>query len=265
ELTTPDGRGRYNVFEGGMIYWTPETGAHFVTGLTQLVWAGSGYEKGEYGYPIGDSYINDSGDTVQNFEKKQLNLTQLIKDAGDTLISGKPISTLLVKYLSAELGQDYAEYIENHPVLQANDSILDDGGVPVPTNPKYIYDPKQGYLNDYCTKSPDEYRYRPHPDTRFAWGTRGARALRTNANFRGPCARHDQCYEKLKYNGRTKDQNSAAYADCNRRFRNDLHTVCKNVYDFYSPANRACRSRGNIYYDVVVAVHPDHWPGHLLG
>ncbi|WP_425456353.1 LGFP repeat-containing protein, partial [Corynebacterium tapiri] len=27
ELTTPDGRGRYNVFEGGMIYWTPETGA----------------------------------------------------------------------------------------------------------------------------------------------------------------------------------------------------------------------------------------------
>ena len=28
ELTTPDGIGRYSVFEGGMIYWTPQTGAH---------------------------------------------------------------------------------------------------------------------------------------------------------------------------------------------------------------------------------------------
>ena len=31
ELTTPDGVGRYNHFQGGSIYWTPQTGAHRCT------------------------------------------------------------------------------------------------------------------------------------------------------------------------------------------------------------------------------------------
>lgn len=29
ELTSPNGRGRYNHFQGGTIYWTPETGARY--------------------------------------------------------------------------------------------------------------------------------------------------------------------------------------------------------------------------------------------
>ncbi len=33
ELTTPDGRGRYNHFQNGSIYWTPQTGAFEVHGL----------------------------------------------------------------------------------------------------------------------------------------------------------------------------------------------------------------------------------------
>jgi hypothetical protein len=32
ELSTPDGIGRYNHFQGGSIYWTPATGAHEVHG-----------------------------------------------------------------------------------------------------------------------------------------------------------------------------------------------------------------------------------------
>ena len=35
----------------GMIYWTPETGAHEVAGATLAVWAVSGFEKGEVGIP----------------------------------------------------------------------------------------------------------------------------------------------------------------------------------------------------------------------
>jgi hypothetical protein len=38
---------------------------------------------------------------------------------------------------------------------------------------RYVYDPSQGSLHDYCTKSPD------------SWG---------RADFRGPCANHDLCY-----------------------------------------------------------------------
>ena len=54
ETTTPDGVGRYNHFEGGSIYWTPETGAHEVHGLIREKWSELGWEQGVLGYPISD-------------------------------------------------------------------------------------------------------------------------------------------------------------------------------------------------------------------
>jgi uncharacterized protein with LGFP repeats len=51
ELTTPDTRGRYNHFENGSIYWTPQTGAQEVTGVIKNTWAGAGWERGPLGYP----------------------------------------------------------------------------------------------------------------------------------------------------------------------------------------------------------------------
>jgi len=68
ELTTPDGVGRYNVFEGGMIYWTPTTGAHSISGGILASWATQGYEKSAYGYPIGDMSINDQEVQEQHFQ-----------------------------------------------------------------------------------------------------------------------------------------------------------------------------------------------------
>lgn len=68
ELTTPDGVGRYNVFEGGMIYWTPTTGAHSISGGILASWAAQGYEKSAYGYPIGDMSINDQEVQEQHFQ-----------------------------------------------------------------------------------------------------------------------------------------------------------------------------------------------------
>ncbi len=53
ETGTPDGRGRYNHFEGGSIYWTPETGAHEVSGMIRDKWAALGWERSCLGYPIG--------------------------------------------------------------------------------------------------------------------------------------------------------------------------------------------------------------------
>jgi hypothetical protein len=52
ELATPDGIGRYNVFQGGSIYWTANTGAHEVRGAIRDKWASLGWEAGALGYPV---------------------------------------------------------------------------------------------------------------------------------------------------------------------------------------------------------------------
>jgi len=54
EVTTPDGVGRFNHFQGGSIYWTPSTGAHTVYGGIKAEWAATGWEQGILGYPTSD-------------------------------------------------------------------------------------------------------------------------------------------------------------------------------------------------------------------
>ena len=49
ELKTPDGKGRFNHFQGGSIYWSPETDAHQVWGGIRDKWAQQGWETGELG------------------------------------------------------------------------------------------------------------------------------------------------------------------------------------------------------------------------
>jgi uncharacterized protein with LGFP repeats len=54
EVGTPDGRGRFNHFQGGSVYWTPETGAHEVHGAIRERWKSMGFERSRLGYPTGD-------------------------------------------------------------------------------------------------------------------------------------------------------------------------------------------------------------------
>jgi hypothetical protein len=56
ETTTPDGTGRFNVFEHGSIYWTPQTGAHEVRGSIRDKYAETGWEAGPLGYPTSDEH-----------------------------------------------------------------------------------------------------------------------------------------------------------------------------------------------------------------
>lgn len=56
ETGTPDGIGRYNHFEMGSIYWTPDTGPMIITGLVRARWAAAGWENGPLGYPVADIY-----------------------------------------------------------------------------------------------------------------------------------------------------------------------------------------------------------------
>ncbi len=56
----PDGRGRFNHFERGSVYWTPQTGAHAVVGAIREEWKATGWETGP-GYPLTDELRTPDG------------------------------------------------------------------------------------------------------------------------------------------------------------------------------------------------------------
>jgi len=69
ELGCPDGRGRFNHFQGGSIYWTPQTGAHEVHGDIRAKWAEMGWERSRLRYPTSDERdSNVPGGRFSRFE-----------------------------------------------------------------------------------------------------------------------------------------------------------------------------------------------------
>jgi len=61
ENATPDTIGRYNHFQGGSIYWTPDTGAHEVRGNIHAKWKALGWETSPLGYPTTDEMTTPDG------------------------------------------------------------------------------------------------------------------------------------------------------------------------------------------------------------
>ena len=58
ETPTPDGRGIYNAFQNGSLYWTPQTLGHGILLGVRDEWARLGYERGWLGYPTSDTRPN---------------------------------------------------------------------------------------------------------------------------------------------------------------------------------------------------------------
>lgn len=96
--------------------------------------------------------------------------------------------------------------------------------VTVPSN--YVYNPRLGTLHDYCTKSPDEF---PNP-------------VGKNANFRGPCARHDMCLEARRP---TQGCHNALWAN--------LVSNCNYTYGALNPIRGQCHRTAHIYWVAVTA------------
>ena len=67
ESGTPDGVGRFNHFQRGSIYWTPQTGAHEVHGAIRDAWASKSWERGSLRYPTSDEY-QDGAYRRSNFQ-----------------------------------------------------------------------------------------------------------------------------------------------------------------------------------------------------
>ncbi len=59
--TAPDGRGRFQYFQNGAIYWSPETGAHAIYGAILSKWANLGWETSALGYPATDELGTPDG------------------------------------------------------------------------------------------------------------------------------------------------------------------------------------------------------------
>lgn len=55
------GGGRYNTFDGGAIYWSPQTGAHVIWGGIRDSWEHDGGAAGPLGYPTSDEITIPGG------------------------------------------------------------------------------------------------------------------------------------------------------------------------------------------------------------
>ena len=67
EQATADGRGRFTDFAHGSVYWSPETGAHEVSGPILDAWRARGADRSELGLPTGEEYGTSAG-RAQAFE-----------------------------------------------------------------------------------------------------------------------------------------------------------------------------------------------------
>lgn len=169
-------------------------------------------------------------------EQRQVAATQDSRETVD--LYGKQVAPEVAENIqkyAQENNLDLEAEFKERPVTQDPNAIEEDrGGVEVPDG--YIYNPKLGSLHDYCTKSPDQF---PAPGV--------------NADFKGACAIHDMCYEK-------NDGNASGMRNCDSNFRNNLITVCENVYTSgVDPRRGKCIDVALVYYEAVVVAHPGNY------
>lgn len=275
EEGTPDGIGRNNRFALGMIYWHPQFGAHTITGALGAIWAKNGFERSLYGYPIGDPYIDPEMGLTQEFSSKRLTLTDLFGTGEIVSIKGKDYSKDLYDFNLQVLGIDFndlpspneyssidgpqapsmnmlmegpesSRYIPLYEIVPQQNTVWKRGfneyqvssKVVWPSN--YIYDPGHSHkkVHDFCTWSTDMWRQE-------------VAAPNVYIDFRGPCARHDQCFEKYTDQG-------YRLSNCNPQFLVDLKEVCMRA-----PVPDATRqdfiSHSEVLFDGV-KVGEGKWP-----
>ncbi|QIS11865.1 hypothetical protein [Nocardia arthritidis] len=119
-------------------------------------------------------------------------------------------------------------------------SAINGSGTKIEVPDDYIYDPNCEhvpagrtcdswvYMHDYCSGAPDQF---PAP---------GA-----NADFRGPCARHDMCLE----NGGTNNF-------CNNQLFDQMLQNCKYAYGYVDPRFDTCSKTALVYWTAVTTFQP---------
>lgn len=75
EVVLPDGQGRMNRFQRGVIYWHPTHGAHPVVSPVLDIWGIYGFEQSKFGYPTGDPQVSN-GIPWQQFQFERMDILQ---------------------------------------------------------------------------------------------------------------------------------------------------------------------------------------------
>ena len=70
--TVGGNNGRFSKFQGGVIYWTPSTGAHEVHGAILTRYQQLGAEKSFLGYPVSDELAGAGQTRISNFQHGQI-------------------------------------------------------------------------------------------------------------------------------------------------------------------------------------------------
>jgi uncharacterized protein with LGFP repeats len=68
EVALANGRGAFNWFQRGAVYWSPSSGAHWLTGPILDAWVAQGFEGGPLGFPVGDHVQTRDGGAFTWFE-----------------------------------------------------------------------------------------------------------------------------------------------------------------------------------------------------
>ncbi|GAB3693485.1 LGFP repeat-containing protein [Corynebacterium nasicanis] len=113
EAKTPDGIGRFSIFQHGSIYWHPHHGAHPIPGEIHTVWLEDGGEMGTFGYPLCDPEKYSEKMANQRFERGEI-AANLYPDPIFKIIEFLPFNTL----------EEARKYFENQQPILTNNKTL---------------------------------------------------------------------------------------------------------------------------------------------
>ena len=131
ELTCSDGSGKFNRFDGGVIYFSPANGAFEVHGAILDRWAALGFEKSYLGYPQSDEYDWDDPFTegparISRFENGSIVWVEgKIVELPDTITKTQVITT---PDLTA-LGGSVAFTLQSNGAFNVKFHMFDSGAV----------------------------------------------------------------------------------------------------------------------------------------
>lgn len=261
EIGTPDGVGRFNRFAGGMLYWSPTTGAWEIHGLILALWSMRGYERSEWGYPTSapTGTLDDLSSLRQSFNGRDMFPWEVFTYGSAAEVHGKEISSVVLEYHEF-IGEPLSGY-DNVPNAHSDGETISQsdfnyncpkpdsthpsfGSVSIPDeyrywgcNPwrkKYLPRVEHISLHDYCTTSPDAFNFAGVP-----------------VNMHGACARHDLCLEALV--GELSPITLLRLA-CDKALLNNMMLACHVRSQGVSGFNLGrCRELTAIYFAAVAA------------
>ncbi|WP_307090832.1 LGFP repeat-containing protein [Rhodococcus sp. SORGH_AS_0301] len=118
EIVLPDNQGRMARFQNGVIYWSPNSGAHYVLSAILDKWASLGYESGVLGYPLSDELVNP--DNIGRRQQFQNGFIYWSPTSGPHPITGQFLTRWAeTGYEGGSLGYPWSDERDSPPELLA--------------------------------------------------------------------------------------------------------------------------------------------------